>query len=133
MKISNGFVLAAVLAGFFMMAPFGGGPARAGGDGFLSVFEDLPLMPGLAEDTARGMAFDTPGGRVVEAVAWGEATTGQVRRFYAEALPQLGWRQVGEGVYRREGEELRLELMAESGKVTVRFASAPIGVPEAKK
>ncbi|MCG8510494.1 MAG: hypothetical protein MI741_14815 [Rhodospirillales bacterium] len=127
MRIPRRLITVLFLAVFFLPAPGPAGPAIAEDVGFLSVFEDMPLMPGLTEDTERAMVFDKPEGRIVEAVASGQASAAAVSRFYAEALPQLGWRAMGGDVFRREGEELRLEMLAGNGGVTVRFASAPIG------
>ena len=43
------------------------------------------------------MVFDTPAGRIVEAVASGAVTRDEVLAFYAETLPQLGWDEGGCG------------------------------------
>jgi len=94
---------------------------------FVGDIEDLPLMAGLSEVPGVGMVFDTPSGRIVEAVASGPVTKAQVLGFYASTLPQLGWRQDAETVFRREGERLKLEFPAseEAGPVTVLFALSP--------
>ncbi len=41
-------------------------PAHAGDQGFVSAIDDLPLMPGLTEETEGTVVFDTPAGRIVE-------------------------------------------------------------------
>jgi hypothetical protein len=87
--------------------------------------QDLPLMPGLAEDAGAAVVFDTPTGRIVEASARGRVSVRDVRRFYAETLPQLGWKQTALNVYQREGERLRLEFTVEGDAVTVSFRLAP--------
>ncbi len=107
--------------------------APAADDNFVTGIEDLPLMEGLAEDAGAGMVFDTPEGRIVEAVAGGEVSRDAVLRFYADTLPQLGWRQTGPAAFRREGEALTLEFpgsgeaSAGSAGTTVRFALTPAG------
>lgn len=93
---------------------------------FLSEFEDLPLMPGLVEEADRGMVFDSPSGRVVEAVASGAVTADEVRSFYAATLPELGWEPAGDGIYRRESEVLRLEISTEGSDVDIKFSLAPV-------
>ncbi len=103
--------------------------AHAGGPAFLSEFEDLPLMPGLTEQTDRGMVFDSPSGRIVEAVASGAVSAEEVKDFYAATLPELGWDPVGEGSYRREAETLRLEITTEGPGVSVKFALSPVEAP----
>ena len=72
----------------------GGEPAR-----FVAGLEDLPLMPGLDAVREAGVWFDTPQGRIVEAYATGPVTRGAIEAFYAETLPQLGWREVETGVW----------------------------------
>ena len=86
-------------------------------------------MPGLEEDAAGRMVFDTAAGRIVEAYASGAVSRAQVLDFYAATLPQLGWRREGETAFLREDEILVLEFSA--GKagpapaLTVRFALSP--------
>ncbi len=94
---------------------------------FVSTIEDLPLMPGLIEE-AGGMVFDSSGGRIVEAFATGEVSEGAVRDFYGETLPQLGWRPLGSGAYRREKEVLKVEFPGGPGAappLTVGFSLSP--------
>lgn len=79
---------------------------------FVGGTEDLPLMAGLSEVAGRGMVFDTPAGRIVEAYARGPVTREQVLEFYAATLPQLGWRADGAAAFRREDEVLKLEFPA---------------------
>lgn len=73
---------------------------------FSSVIEDLPLMPGMAELADNAVVFDTPGGRIVETIALTAATPQDIRRFYAAALPPLGWQAGAAGAYIRNGELL---------------------------
>lgn len=109
-----------------------GSEAEAGGQ-FVSGFEDLPLMPGLVQIKDAGTVFDTPSGRIIEAYADGQVTPTDVASFYARTLPQLGWRQVSQNRYRREGEVLDLEITPGSGpggggnaaRTKVRFYLAP--------
>ena len=91
----------------------------------LACVEDLPLMPGLIERTEKSLVFDKPGGRIVEAEAFGRLERGAVETFYAQTLPALGWVAQGAGVYRRDEEVLRLEFGRESGSLSVRFTINP--------
>jgi len=91
-------------------APEDKGGAAAAAESFVAGFEDLPLMPGLTQITGQGVVFDTPSGRIVEAYAEGPVAAAQVLSFYARTLPQLGWRRVRDSRYRREGEELSLDV-----------------------
>lgn len=85
------------------------GPTAASGK-FLSVIEDLPLMDGLEEIDGGAMVFDTPAGRIVEALTIGRVDRDAVFRFYSETLPQLGWVELGPGLFSRDGELLKLEF-----------------------
>ena len=95
--------------------------------GFVSTIEDLPLMPGLIEEEG-GMVFDSARGRIVEAFATGPFSEGAVRAFYDETLPQLGWRPLGQGTFRRENEILMVEFPGGPGAappLTVGFRLMP--------
>lgn len=98
--------------------------------GFLSVIDDVPLMPGLSERAEAAVVFDKPEGRIVEAEASGRATRADVLKFYASSLPQLGWRARGEGKFLRDREELVLSFVSgpnggQGGSLTVRFTLSP--------
>lgn len=122
--------LAALLAAFVILLSGASSPVAQGGGpvAFVSGIEDLPLMPGLQEAPEGALVFDTPAGRIVEAYASGPFPEKAVLAFYADTLPQLGWRSRDGGVYAREGEVLRIEFPAgekTAGVLTVRFALAP--------
>lgn len=122
MVLRHALVIAAILAAL-------AAPAAAGAK-FLSVIEDLPLMPGLVEDTASAMSFDGPTGRIVEAYAAGGVDAGAIATFYSETLPQLGWRAGAAGEYGRDGEVLRIDIgpaEAAGNGAGVRFTLRPQG------
>lgn len=77
---------------------------------FVSVIQDLPLMPGLREAPDDGLVFDTMAGRIVEAVAFGKVSRTDVLSFYGNTLPQLGWTYEKPTRFLREGEVLKLEF-----------------------
>jgi hypothetical protein len=99
--------------------------ASAWAEGFLGAYEDLPLAPGLTEVAGSGVAFDSPGGRIVEAFAAGPVKPADVLKFYAATLPQLGWKRESDTLYRREAEVLRLDPAPQGKGVTLRFAISP--------
>ena len=118
-------LLAALITIIASAETFAATPARAA-DAFLTRLEDMPLAPGLSEDTAAGLSFDSAGGRIVEAYARGNLTTDQVLRFYGETLPQLGWTAENPRLYRRGGERLRLELTPSGQGLTVHYSLSPL-------
>ena len=77
---------------------------------FLSVIPEMPLMPSLTENLDAAVVFDSPSGRIVEAVANGQVSPGAVYAFYAASLPELGWSLSSEGIYRRDAEILKIEV-----------------------
>lgn len=111
---------------FLSMAPL----AAVGADFFRSI-DDLPLAPGMAETVEQGVEFDSPGGRIVTAVAAsgaGQQTRIEgVRAFYRKALPPLGWRHISGDTYRREGERLTLRISIAGAGVVVRVRLVPAG------
>jgi hypothetical protein len=97
--------------------------ARAGE--FLSGFDDVPVMRGLAPIQSKTLDFDTPGGRIVEGYVDGRVTRQSVQQFYSSTLPQLGWEQLGDQEFSRDGERLRLGYSGQDGNLTVRFTLTP--------
>src|SRR5262245_29418252 len=64
---------------------------------YLSAIADLPLPDGLAEQADKSTVFDAPLGRIITAYASGTVDADDVRDFYDDALPPLGWEKTGEG------------------------------------
>lgn len=114
-----------VLAAALVSCALGATVAYAA-DRFVRGIEDLPLMPGLTEAADAGVVFDTPSGRIVQTEATGPISRDRVLAFYAESLPQLGWRSLAADLYHREDEVLRIEFdQAGDQSTTVRFALSP--------
>ena len=107
-----------------IVAPISGTAQQAAR--FLSVMEEMPLMPGLLELTDVAVTFDGPSGRIIQAFAAGSLQVDKVRAFYAAALPQLGWARQANGEYRRDAEILRLEVsLASDGEAGVHYMLRP--------
>jgi len=119
-----GRLVPALLLAMIALAAAPAEPAAEAPTVFIDGFEDVPLMPGLTVVEDAGVAFDSPSGRIVEAVAEGKVAAHDVLDFYARTLPQMGWTGSGTS-YRREDEVLRLEVTIEGGEVTVNFLLSP--------
>ncbi len=118
-RLIAGILLAAALASSAATVP-------ALAADFLPGVQDLPLMPGLTVTPDATTVFDTPAGRIVEAEARSSrGSEAEVRRFYGETLPSLGWRAVDEKTYEREGEKLSITVARRGGGVSVRFDIRP--------
>ena len=82
---------------------------------YFTAIPDLPLAQGL-HDVGDNWEFSNAGVRVFGAAARGRARAEQVRAFYQETLPALGWAvSVGSGgenetVYLRGREQLELSI-----------------------
>lgn len=116
--------LAAALAVGYIAAVAPAPQSRAA-NGFFSTVPDLPVMPGMTEIADAGVIFDKPEGRIVAMYAKGKLAPRAVLGFYADTLPQLGWRAAGDRSFRRDGELLRLEFIDHAGEVTVKFSLSP--------
>jgi hypothetical protein len=99
--------------------------ASAHAEGFLGVYEDLPLAPGLTEVQGSGLTFDSPGGRIVEGYAKGAVKAADILKFYSTTLPQLGWTRESDSQYRREAEVLKLATEADGRALVVHFTISP--------
>jgi len=86
---------------------------------FFSAIDDLPLMGGLNEVEGGTMVFDSPSGRIVEALSSGKVSRQRVTQFYSETLPQLGWLETTPGHFVREGEALKIEFPTSPAEVTI--------------
>lgn len=94
---------------------------------FLQRIEDIPLAPGLTEKPDAGLVFAAAGERIVEAVAEGPVSAGQVSAFYSSTLPQLGWEEQGALLFKRDTELLTISLSPGPGGLTVAFSLQPDG------
>lgn len=97
---------------------------------FVTGMGDVPAMPGLRTAENGALVFDKPGGRIVESVMQGAVERKAVLGFYAQTMPQLGWKRVGDTRFERDGEVLRLEFpggtaAGKAGTTTVRFVLKP--------
>ncbi len=99
---------------------------------YFSEIPDLPMPPGFSENQT-AVGFDAGDGRLVMADATGAASITQVRTFYADSLPALGWSLSPTGdtelVFLRGRERLSLTTSGEPAhlrlhvQLTVRPAS----------
>jgi hypothetical protein len=87
---------------------------------FFDGIEDLPIMPGLTEDSAERFTFTAGRARVIERGAYGHVTREAVDAFYGATLEQLGWKRSAPLEFRREGEILRIEYPVPPARAPVR-------------
>lgn len=93
---------------------------------FISILNDVPLMSGFKIQNQTALIFDTPSGRIVEIAADGKVSLFKARRFYADTLPQLGWRDSGNNIFLRDEEILTINFSKiENGHTQIKFSIAP--------
>ncbi len=93
---------------------------------FFEALYDVPVMPGLEELKDQAMLFDKPDGRIASVTAVsrtkGEA---EISRFYADAMPALGWKKINENQYVRGDDLLGIELSLHSPYTVAKFTLSP--------
>lgn len=86
---------------------------------FVEGFEDVPVMNNLTQLPNDNLSFGNDESRLVEAYLSGKNTSfSKVAAFYAETLPQLGWKlkkQNSSALY-FEREQERLDIVCEQKK-----------------
>lgn len=92
---------------------------------FFNGFDALPIMQGLEALSVYDMIFDHPDGRIIEAGAEGNLDIDSIKEFYEETLPQLGWEEIEQNKYQREGEILEIEFIRSNPPVIIRFRLYP--------
>lgn len=110
MRTVPALLLALALAGCATTNPQSPGPESA-------VYDDLPAAPGMTYES--GYGHRTPSGdlRVYTQTYTGSRRSEDVRRFYEEALPVHGWKQMAaEGT---DHVKLTFEKRAERCTVTI--------------
>ncbi len=124
--VTVAFVLAVCLA----ILPIQAGSAWA--TEYFSAIADLPVADGLTEQKDKSTVFDAPVGRIVTAYATGKADAEDVRDFYDDALPPLGWEKSGEGTFHRKAETLKIDVLGGQGgsPVNVSFTLSAESQPQ---
>lgn len=84
-------------------------------------------MPGLVEMSDQVVAYDKPGGRIVETLA-DTGTLGQedISAYYKSALPQFGWQGAGPNRFVRENEVLTLNFESLESRLVIRLVIEPL-------
>ncbi|MEZ5757769.1 MAG: hypothetical protein R3D86_06080 [Emcibacteraceae bacterium] len=95
----------------------------------------IPLMEGLVENQDEALLFDSPQGRIINAVASGAIEGKKIYDYYAMVLPSLGWNvdkrnkcdEKAELCLSaiRDKESLSLMIDVKSGTSTVTYSLSP--------
>jgi hypothetical protein len=122
MRIAWHFGLMIMAAASFLAAPL-----ASAADTFFEALYDVPVMPGLEEVKGEAMLFDKPDGRIASVVAASKTVEPQqVTQFYAESLPQLGWKKTAENQYVRGSDKLVMDVSRKAPLTVVHFTLSPV-------
>ena len=82
---------------------------------------DIPLMDNFVVDENESFSFDTPAGQIMTFIAKTTSSPKDVAAFYKIALQELGWKQVSEKKYKRDQDELDLQISNLKGEIFVKI------------
>ena len=87
---------------------------------FFETLPDVPKMYGMMEREDLTFIFDKPEGRITETLAHlDNLSSDQIRSYYSDTLPQLGWRKNAQDEFIRDTEKLSLQFEDEFLKITI--------------
>lgn len=87
---------------------------------YLPGTEDIPLIEGVVE-IENPTLFDSPQGKVVISKVVTSLEKKDVKSFYKEVLPNLGWREISENKYKRETQLLKINIEDLHNKTVIVF------------
>lgn len=94
---------------------------------FIDDLGDVPLIDGYRIVDDSGFLFEQENGRLVEITIVGDPNNHErVLGFYQKILPNLGWIEISPKLYKRENEELIIELNKKDSASFVTFTLRPI-------
>lgn len=89
--------------------------------------EDVPLYTGFLPVNKNNLAYDSEGGRLVDATYFSKnANAAEVKKFYAETLPELGWKSKKPYEYTRDGESMKVVVTEKNGTAFIKFVIKPL-------
>ncbi|WP_321395468.1 hypothetical protein [Emcibacter sp.] len=80
-----------LMIGLSLMVPLAHLSVAAEQESFMTDL-DLPLFPGTLEIEDERVVFDSPGGRIIKAMASGKVAALEVYDYYRVVVPSLGWK-----------------------------------------
>ena len=84
---------------------------------FITGIEDLPIFDSLEIDEDNLIIFDKIDSRLVTVNLSGTVNLSEVRDYYENILPNLGWKMLNKEKYVRDSEILNLEYKTKNKKV----------------
>ena len=101
---------------------------------YVDILPELILMESFSSVEGSHIVFDKPEGRIAESVYISDSVkAGQVEKFYAGILPQLGWTAGNQMQFVRETEQLTIKTSENDGVVTAKFMLSPYSAQNSAK
>lgn len=92
---------------------------------FVQGSEDIPLLEGMKRDSVNNIGFDSAIGSITSSSYTTDIEISDLRLFYVETLPQMGWKNVrnkkNQLVFARDEEKLEIDFDSEDDKNLVKF------------
>lgn len=108
--------------------------AQEGRAVYFEALYDVPVMPGLQELKDQAMLFDKPDGRIASVVAASPTLKPeQIRAFYEETLPQLGWKKINSKQYVRDNSSLTMALETRPPLSILHLTLSPAGAGQSAR
>ena len=83
---------------------------------FLPQTEDVPLMDGIKVQDSEFFSFDSPSGQILTIDGKTDIKPVDIRAFYTETLPSMGWKKTAPDTYMRGTDSLMISF-PNQGKV----------------
>lgn len=103
---------------------------------FVQGSEDVPLLVGMEKIFEESLGFDSASGSIMSSSYESEINAEKIKSFYQKTLPQMGWKikktDSKKLVFKRENENLEIELYSENNKKCVIkfFISSTVSSPK---
>lgn len=127
--------IALIILAFPAVSADAQGQDSDGKQAYFSVLPDVPLMPSMDEIADQNFVFDKAEGRVIGAVGFlsrpnrgndSEKKPSDPQKFYADVLPQLGWKPLKSGVFVRDSEQLAITITPAPRGIFVKLQLSPL-------
>lgn len=82
---------------------------------------DIPLMDGMQINENESFSFDVPAGQIMGFTATSKKSVAEVRDFYQTALEELGWQKKSANLYRRDQDELNLQISPQKNGTSIKI------------
>ena len=88
---------------------------------FVDGIQDVPLHQKMIIKENSLIMFDTNQGNLVEVEIKGDQEISNLKKFYNEVLPNLGWQMLKKDKFKRDQNFLDIEYFTEKKKTIVKF------------